>query len=702
MMGKSIGIDLGTTNSVVAYYDGGQPSVLRTRDDTLTPSVVSYSEPYSKKKEGQIGTIVVGKTAVNNAQLAPENTIFSIKRLMGRTLDEEKVQIAQRQFGYNLVDAGDAQKRGIKVKLHDREYTPVEISAMILAQLKEDAEKALGEEVTHAVITVPAYFEERQRDATREAGRLAGLIVKRIIDEPTAAAIAFGFDKPNEKHRVLVYDMGGGTFDVSLVQMVDRKFAGLAIEGDMWLGGDNFDYKIVEAIQAWLLEKHEYDPSSDRRFRAVAKQEAEKAKIALSRQEYARLIYPAIIRTPSGVVIDLDMPITREEFNEWIQPYVGRSIDLVRKALEQQNLVTDDITTVLMVGGATATPLVYEAVTRLFGKAKVRSHIDPMYCVAIGASILAARLDSVECPACKTSNAEDATICTNCGAEIVITRVNLTSVTARSLGIGVVKDGKPDTYAVIIPKGTRYPLPKAMESTFFTRTKNTIKVSVYEGEETIASLNERQGDIEHTFPEEIPIGTPVKVSFDYDKDRLLKVTLWVEGYPHLKKEVIVDRSGQLGSAKKSKKERSWREELQKTVSMSRQFLSEYREYIDPGQVSKMESDIQKAEELLNSDNEPEAQRILKALDSVLFSATGTASLLFLTTLIISRTEQPRMEQQIRRLAQDLRRAVQQNNPDQLAKASNSLRIAIRVTTSLIDKPGVIPIEDQVYYGMLKQ
>jgi molecular chaperone DnaK len=702
MMGKSIGIDLGTTNSVVAYYEGGQPLVLRTRDETLTPSVVSYSKSHPKKTEGQIGKILVGRSAVNNALVAPENTIFSIKRLMGRTIDEEKVQEARKHFGYTFVDTGDPEDRTIKVKLHDKVYTPVEISAMILAQLKEDAEKALGEEVTHAVITVPAYFEERQRNATIEAGRQAGLIVKRIIDEPTAAAIAFGIDKPDEKHRVLVYDLGGGTFDVSLVQMVAQKFAGLTIEGDMWLGGDNFDYEIVKAIEAWIRAECNFDPSSEKRFRTFAKQKAEKAKIALSRQEEFHLICPAIAHSSDGKVADLDMFITREEFNKAIHPYVDLSMDLVRKSLKSQNMEKDDITTVLMVGGVTATPLVYEAVTRLFGKEKVRRHVDPMYCVAIGASILAARLDTVDCPTCHTENAEDAKICMTCGKEIAITRVTLIEKTAKSLGIGVIKDGKPDVYAVMIPKGTRYPLPKAMERTFFTAAKNTIKLSVYEGEETIASLNERQGDVEYTLPQDVPIGTPVTVSFDYDKSRLLKVTIWVQGYPHLKKDVVVDRSGQLGSAIKSKPERDWREDVQKTLNMVRQFLADYRDFIDPGQVSKLEADLQKAEELERNENEMEAQRIMKALDSVLFSASGTASLLFLAELINRRVEQPKMQHQIRTLVKELRSAAKQNDGEQLTKASNTLRVALRVTTALIERTGATPIEDQAYYGMLKQ
>lgn len=700
-MGKSIGIDLGTTNSVVAYYEGGQPMVLRTRDETLTPSVVSYSAPPRKKAEGQVGKIVVGRSAVHNALMAPENTIFSIKRLMGRTLDEDKVQEARKHFGYTFVDTGNPQDRDIKVKLHDKVYTPVEISAMILAQLKEDAEKALGEEVTHAVITVPAYFEERQRNATIEAGRLAGLIVKRIIDEPTAAAIAFGFDKPDEKHRVLVYDMGGGTFDVSLVQMIAQKFAGLVIEGDMWLGGDNFDYEIVKEIENWIRTEYDFDPSTDKRFRAVAKQEAEKAKIALSRQEEARLIYPAIARSSDGTVVDLDMFITREDFNKAIQTYVDRSMSLVRKALADQNLQPDDITRVLMVGGVTATPLVYEAVTRLFGKEKVRRDIDPMHCVAIGASILAARLDTVECPTCHTENPEDAKVCMKCGKEIAITKVTLIEKTAKSLGIGVIKDGKPDIYAIIIPKGTKYPLPKAMEHTFLTTAKNTIKLSVYEGEEKIASMNERQGDVEYTLPQDVPVGTPVTVSFDYDNSRLLKVTIWVQGYTHLKKEVIVDRSGQLGSVTKIKKERSWREDLQKTLNMSRQFIVDYRDFIDPGQASKMEADMQKAENLETSENEMEAQRIMKALDSVLFNASGTASLLFLAELLTSRVEQPKMQHQIRVLVRDLRNAAKQNDSEQVAKISHTLRIALRVTTSLIDRNGPTPIEDQAHYGMLK-
>lgn len=316
-MGKSIGIDLGTTNSAAAFYDR-EIRILPTRmHEPLTPSVVSYRK---SRREGRPGEILVGRAAVGNARLAPKDTIFSIKRLMGRTFDEPKVQEARDRLSYELVESDDADDRGVRVLLNDEPYTPVEISAMILRQIKEDAELALGVEVTHAVITVPAYFEERQRAATREAGLQAGLIVKKIIDEPTAASVAFGIDRDDERHRVLVYDMGGGTFDISLIQMTNKEFQTLAIEGDMWLGGDDFDQEIVDAIIEWIKDKYDgFDPSGDERFLIAAKQEAEKAKIMLSGQEEVDLLIPAVTSAPEVGLMDVDMYITRQEFNGMIQ-----------------------------------------------------------------------------------------------------------------------------------------------------------------------------------------------------------------------------------------------------------------------------------------------------------------------------------------------------------------------------------------------
>jgi molecular chaperone DnaK len=262
---KAIGIDLGTTNTVAAIVEGGRPKTLINRDnEVLTPSVVSYY----KRRGADTGEFVVGRQAINNASRDPANTVFSVKRLMGRQYGERRVEEVQERYGFQLAPApnADSHDPGVKVLFNDKPYTPVEVSAMILKQIKIDAERALGEPVTHAVITVPAYFEKRQRRATAEAAKQAGLMVLEIIDEPIAAALAFGLGREAERHRALVYDLGGGTFDVSLLQMYNNNFDVFEIQGDNWLGGDDFDQIIVERMLAWIKNEYDIDASSQSSF----------------------------------------------------------------------------------------------------------------------------------------------------------------------------------------------------------------------------------------------------------------------------------------------------------------------------------------------------------------------------------------------------------------------------------------------------
>ncbi len=701
-MGKSIGIDLGTTNSAAAYYDR-EVRVLPTRmNEPLTPSVVSYRK---SRRESRPGQILVGRAAVSNARLAPEDTIFSIKRLMGRTVDEPKVEEVQERFGYAIVSSDDPEDRGVRVLLNGVEYTPIDVSAMILRQIKEDAERALGEEVTHAVITVPAYFEERQRAATREAGQQAGLVVKKIIDEPTAAAVAFGIDKAEERHRVLVYDMGGGTFDISLIQMVNKQFQVLAIEGDMWLGGDDFDHEIVKAIEERIKAEYDgFDPSGDERFLMVAKQEAEKAKILLSGQNEVDLLIPGITSAPNVGLVDVDMVITRQEFNDMIQKYVDHSMDLVRKVLRDQELGVGDITAVLVVGGATATPLVHQAVTDMFGRDKVKGYIDPMQCVALGAGLLAARIKVIECPNpdCEAENTEDAMTCGRCGHSLVGARVrgdvSVGAVTAKSLGISVVRDGAPDTYAVIIPKGTPYPLHRPMERTFYTTAENIIKVPVYEGEETLATKNDLQGVIEYPLPEDIPVGTPVSVRFDYDQDRVLKVTVWVHGRSDLKKEQTLARDRPRAAfEKEDEAEEEWREMLEGTINASRHFQSQYSRYLDPGTASKMEADIQRAERAFAEGNKIEGSRVVNALHRTIMGS-GVASQLFIAERAMDGLG-PEAATLLREAVRKLRTAHEAGDGEEVERISMALQLA--VARIFQRRASQTDVPDQDFGGLLK-
>jgi len=568
----------------------------------------------------------------------------------------------------------------VRVLLNGEPYTPVDISALILRQIKKDAETALGAEVTHAVITVPAYFEERQRAATRKAGQQAGLIVKKIIDEPTTAAVAFGVDRADERHRVLVYDMGGGTFDISLIQMVNKQFQTLAIEGDMWLGGDDFDHEIVQAIVEWIKDEYDgFDPSEDDRFRIIAKQEAEKAKIWLSGQEEVVLTVPGIASAPDVGLIDVDMVITRDEFNGMIQKYVDRSMELVRKALRDQDMDVDDITTVLMVGGATATPLVYQTIRDMFGADKVKRHIDPMQCVALGAGLLAARIRVIECPNCQTENPEEATECGECGSSLageqVRGDVSIGQVTAKSLGISVVRDGVPDTYAVIIPKGTPYPLRRPMERVFYNTAEQMIRVPVYEGEDAQAVQNDLQGVIEYPLPEDIASGTPVAVRFDYDQDRVLNVLVRVQGRDDLKTEQILARDRPRAAFEvQEEAEEEWREMLKGTINAAQHFESQYGGYLDPAAAAKMKSDVDRAEQAFEKGNKVEGTRVMNALHRTIMGS-DVASQLFIAERAMDGLG-PEEANLIREAVRQLRTAHEAGNREQVEKISMGLQLAV--------------------------
>lgn len=698
-MGKSIGIDLGTTNSAAAIEDG-RVKVLPTRmNEPLTPSVVSYRQA---RRAGRQGIILVGRAAINNAVNDPEQTIFSIKRLMGRTIDDPNVNDVRDRFPYTVTQADDPDDRGVRVVLNDVKYSPVDVSAMILRQIVEEAELALGADVTHAVITVPAYFSEAQRAATRAAGDQAGLIVKKMIDEPTAAAIAFGIDRAGERHRVLVFDLGGGTFDISIIQMVNEQYQVLAIEGDMWLGGDDFDREIAQEIGKWVQKEYDgLDPTSDRRFLMLAKQQAEKAKIALSGQPDVDISIPAATRTSGGDLVDVDMLLTRERFEEMIQPYVDRSITLVHRALNDQHLGPDDISAVLLVGGSTAIPLVYEAVAKVFGKEKVRRDVDPMQCVALGAGILAARLQGVECPQCRTLNVEDARECMNCKTALASARsvggIGLGEVTARSLGISAVgKDGKPGYFSVIIPKGTQYPLARPQEKIFYVTSENLVRVPVYEGDDPIAARNERQGEIEYNLPQAVPPNTQATVSFNYDKDRVLTVGIRIHGYPDLKTDKVLTRNRSLGES--DLQDDKWRQDLEGTTNTAEYFLEQYQDYLEPGTVAKVRDDVQRARRAFAEGNKVVGVQITEALRMAILGS-GIASQMFLAERVME-GEPPqvtqRMQQAIREL-KDARRRKDQRREQEIAMA-----LQMAVVRIVQERAGQPAVESRDYDGLLRE
>jgi molecular chaperone DnaK (HSP70) len=456
-----VGIDLGTTNTVVAIMDGPRPRVLDNREGRpQTRSVISLKKRRVKNVDSE--EILIGDVALDNWPMAPKDTIISIKRLMGRAFSDVEVQKVRNGVLYDVVAPEAGTRDSVRVKMGGKEYSPVDVSAMVLKKAKEDAEFRLGEEVTHAVITVPAYFSQIQRDATRKAGLQAGLKVIKILDEPTAAAIAFGTETNDGAPRtILVYDLGGGTFDVSLLMLAGNIFAPLNLEGDMWLGGDNLDEKLVDFAIASIKEDHGIDPTTNLRFMAELKKAAQAAKERLSAGKSADLIVTGMLRDATDNLIDVTLEITREDFERMILPLVGtyrqcscgqpnfesddacakcgkslrgtaprdgRALLIVKKGLENANQSVETVDFVLMAGNSTMIPLVQKSMEEFFGAAKVQRKIHPKHSVALGAAIVAAWIGNrVVCQApdpsdpkreCGFVNTPEATVCAQCGTSL--------------------------------------------------------------------------------------------------------------------------------------------------------------------------------------------------------------------------------------------------------------------------------------------
>ena len=371
-MPKILGIDLGTTNSCMAVIEGGQPKVLENKEGLrTTPSVVGVSKT---------GERVVGVPAKRQSVTNPENTLFSIKRLIGRRFDDAEVQRDMNMMPYKIVKKGD----GVAVKMGDKEYTPEEISAMVLQKLKADAEEKTGEKITEAVITVPAYFDDAQRNATKVAGEIAGLKVLRIINEPTAAALAYGFDK-KAGQQILVYDLGGGTFDVSVLDISADTVEVKATNGDTHLGGDDFDRAVIDWILAEFKKQEGVDLARDPLAMQRIKDAAERAKIELSTSQQTEINQPFIASDANGPK-HLVLTLTRAKLEELCHALVQKTLEPVRQALADAKMDKKDIEEIVMVGGMTRMPLVQKAVEEFFGK-KPNVGVNPDEVVALGAAV---------------------------------------------------------------------------------------------------------------------------------------------------------------------------------------------------------------------------------------------------------------------------------------------------------------------------
>ncbi|WP_103339969.1 Hsp70 family protein [Amycolatopsis sp. CA-126428] len=698
----AIGIDLGTTNSVVATYtpENDRTRVVTVGGSRSTPSVVGLREHNGQRE------ILVGQNALNWGKRDPRNTILSVKRLMGRDFEDPSVQQARSRRSYRIVPGPDEDPRA-HVVLGDTVHTPAEVSTFILERLKTAASDT---PVTHAVITVPAYFHETQRAATREAGERAGLVVKRIIDEPTAAAVAFGVELgERDRRRVLVYDLGGGTFDISVLNMTRDKqgrphLQVMEFNGDTWLGGDDFDSLIVDEIVDWVKREGEVDPSGDAGFMFLARTEAEAAKRFLSDNSSADITIGHAYKV-AGDYLDVTMTLTRSRFDELIEPLVERTITLVESVLTSQRLDKSDISDVLLVGGATLTPKVYEAVEELFGKAKVRRDVDPMECVAIGAGILASTLHGVECQSCKAVNDESADTCAQCRHSLITAPsagdTKIHDVTGMALGVNAVKGSHRDAFVPIIPKNTPYPMSEPMVHSFGVTDGRLIRVPVYEGDDPLASQNHEQGVIEFELPEAIDVNTRVDVAFMFDRNRELHVTITVPdvGLEHNKKlRIDAPRTKPAPAPPPAENdEAAQRADLTFALEAAKVFLHDYVEYLDPEQKKKVTGDVTQAEQALIFAEPGECRRMLAVLESDLFSS-GLASALYLADRAAARAGKAEKEQ----LGQTIRSVRDAHSEGRQGVVKEQVRVLKVLVANSLNRQEVAEIHDaEDYAGLLK-